>query len=105
MGLIATIIEAAEELRGLSIPEDHQAVCRSQNIPLAGNAAGNTQNFLDLTGAFEKPPVPDRGPVFDPGCASVESCDQTRKRVVKRRRREMFAGELDAERTTIQEHR
>jgi iron transport multicopper oxidase len=68
MGLIATIIESPDDLAGGVIPEDHQAICRSQNIPLAGNAAGNTQNFLDLSGALEKPPIPDRGPVFDPGC-------------------------------------
>jgi iron transport multicopper oxidase len=61
MGLIATIIEAPEELRGGSIPADHQTICKAQNIPLAGNAAGNTQNFLDLTGAFTEPPNPDNG--------------------------------------------
>jgi iron transport multicopper oxidase len=60
MGLIATIIESPDDLAGGVIPEDHQAICRSQNIPLAGNAAGNTQNFLDLSGALVKPPIPDR---------------------------------------------
>lgn len=86
MGLIATIIEAPEDLRGGVIPDDHQAICKSQNIPIAGNAAGNTQNPLDLSGAFKKPPIPDPGPVFDPGCTSVGNCNVKRKRDVKRRR-------------------
>ncbi|KUJ14914.1 uncharacterized protein LY89DRAFT_620153, partial [Mollisia scopiformis] len=56
MGLIATIVEAPEDLVGGSIPDDHQAACKAQNIPVAGNAAGNTQNPLDLTGANTQPP-------------------------------------------------
>jgi iron transport multicopper oxidase len=88
MGLIATIVEAPEQLRGGYIPDDHMKVCESQNIPTSGNAAGNTNNFLDLTGALVKPPVPDRGPVFDPGCeAVVGGCD-----VKRRRRRDRVGG-------------
>ena len=45
------MIEAPLELqKTLSIPEDHYAACKAQNIPIAGNAAGNTVNVLDLTG-------------------------------------------------------
>jgi iron transport multicopper oxidase len=61
MGLSATIIEAPQELKGLTIPSDHLAVCQAQGIPTAGNAAGNTNNYTDLTGANIDPPFPDRG--------------------------------------------
>lgn len=59
-GLVATMIEAPEELqKTLTIPEDHLEACRAQNIPVAGNAAGNTKNLLDLTGAAKSPrPLP-----------------------------------------------
>jgi iron transport multicopper oxidase len=60
MGLSATIIEAPQELTGLTIPADHAAACKAQNIPTSGNAAGNT-NYTDLTGANVVPPFPDRG--------------------------------------------
>jgi iron transport multicopper oxidase len=61
MGLTATIIEAPEALAGLTIPEDSQAACAAQNIPIAGNAAGNTKNLTDLTGANTVAPYPDNG--------------------------------------------
>ncbi|CAF9936325.1 MAG: hypothetical protein ALECFALPRED_006767 [Alectoria fallacina] len=59
-GLIATMIEAPSLLQStLSIPPDHYDVCKAQNLPFAGNAAGNDVNFLDLTGAPEPPgPLP-----------------------------------------------
>ena len=45
------MIEAPEELqKSLTIPEDHLKVCRDQGIATAGNAAGNSQDFLDLKG-------------------------------------------------------
>lgn len=61
MGLTATIIEVPEELRGLTIPPDHKAACEVQQIPTAGNAAGNTQNLTDLAGANTLPPNPNNG--------------------------------------------
>jgi len=61
MGLTATIIEAPELLQAVKIPADHLAVCKSQGIPTAGNAAGNTKNYTDLTGANITPPNPDYG--------------------------------------------
>jgi iron transport multicopper oxidase len=64
MGLTATIIEAPEALAGLSIPDDNQAACKAQNIPIAGNAAGNTNNLTDLTGANTVSPYPDNGQVI-----------------------------------------
>ncbi|KAK6580054.1 hypothetical protein PZA11_007076 [Diplocarpon coronariae] len=59
MGLTATIIEAPELLQGISIPADHKANCDAQGIPTAGNAAGNTVNYTDLTGANTTPEFPD----------------------------------------------
>jgi iron transport multicopper oxidase len=61
MGLVATIIEAPEELRGLQIPSDSQAACALQGMPTAGNAAGNTQNLTDMSGANSAPEYPDDG--------------------------------------------
>lgn len=44
--------------QNLTIPEDHYAACAARDppIPTAGNAAANTQNMLDLTGANVSPP-------------------------------------------------
>lgn len=56
-GLSATMIEAPTEMqKTLNIPEDHYAVCKAQGSPFVGNSAGNTVNFLDLTGANVSPP-------------------------------------------------
>jgi iron transport multicopper oxidase len=64
MGLVATIVEIPEELRTLSIPADHQAVCDAQKIPTKGNAAGNSNDFTDLTGANTLPLNPNNGYVM-----------------------------------------
>lgn len=54
-GLVATFVEAPTELRrqysspeGSPLPADHLAACVAGGVPIAGNAAGNTANFLDL---------------------------------------------------------
>lgn len=53
-GLAATLIEAPLDLqRSLIIPEDHLEVCRAAGVPVAGNAAGNTVDVLDLKGQNE----------------------------------------------------
>lgn len=59
-GLIATMVEAPLELqKTLTIPEDHFAACQAGGVPYAGNAAANTEDFLDLKGATEAPkPLP-----------------------------------------------
>ena len=50
------MIEAPDVLqKTITLPPDHVAVCKDQNIPLAGNAAGNTKDLLDLSGANEAP--------------------------------------------------
>lgn len=57
-GLAATFIEAPLQLQAnLVIPEDHLAVCKAAGIASEGNAAGNTEDFLDLTGQNVQPAV------------------------------------------------
>ncbi|KAI2463575.1 multicopper oxidase [Annulohypoxylon bovei var. microspora] len=60
-GLIATFVEAPLDLqKNLTIPQNHLDACAAQSIPTAGNAAGNTVNFLDLTGQPKSPdPLPE----------------------------------------------
>jgi iron transport multicopper oxidase len=60
-GLTATMVEAPLDVqKNLVIPQNHLDACKVRNIPTAGNAAGNTVNFLDLKGANEAPkPLPD----------------------------------------------
>lgn len=55
---MATFIEAPLELQQtLEIPKDHFDACSAGNIPVAGNAAANTENLLDLDGE-PSPPAP-----------------------------------------------
>ena len=62
MGLSATFIEAPEELQAsLTVPENHYSACAAESLPTAGNAAGNTVNMTDLTGANTAMPNPDYG--------------------------------------------
>ncbi|RDL38450.1 uncharacterized protein BP5553_02790 [Venustampulla echinocandica] len=60
-GLVATMVEAPLELqKTLIIPDDHIAACKAEKVPFAGNAAGNTDDLLDLSGANEAhAPLPD----------------------------------------------
>lgn len=61
-GLIATMVEAPLSLQqSLTIPPDHLSACAAATVPVpvAGNAAANTVNHLDLTGANVAPkPLP-----------------------------------------------
>jgi len=50
------MIEDPLSLQGLRIPPSHFDVCKSQGIATAGNAAGNTADLYDLTGANVPPP-------------------------------------------------
>lgn len=51
------MVEAPLHLqKNLSIPDDHWAACQHLGVPMEGNAAGNTENLLDLTGANVSPP-------------------------------------------------
>lgn len=51
-GLVATLVEAplALQAQNITIPQDHLDACNSKGIPTAGNAVGNTINYLDLSG-------------------------------------------------------
>jgi iron transport multicopper oxidase len=54
-GLAATMIEAPFDIqKKLSIPENHYQVCNASGTQISGNAAGNKENFLDLTGEPEQ---------------------------------------------------
>ena len=46
-----TFVEAPMQLQeSLTIPQNHYDVCDAAGIKFEGNAAGNTENYLDLTG-------------------------------------------------------
>lgn len=62
---MATIVEAPLELqKTVQIPKDHLDACAAAGVPTAGNAAGNTVNFLDLTGQPSPPPPLPAGQVI-----------------------------------------
>lgn len=50
MGLTATLIEAPELLHDYPIPQEMIDSCQAQNIPVAGNAAGNVDDPTDFSG-------------------------------------------------------
>ncbi|KAI8235004.1 Iron transport multicopper oxidase fetC [Colletotrichum sp. SAR 10_99] len=89
MGLTATIIEAPEMLRNLTLPDDHRAACAKQGIPVEGNAAGNTENVLDQTGMNLTPPVTYVGSTYIPAAAAAPApapapAAKLRSRVVRK---------------------
>ncbi len=50
-GLLATFIEDPLALqKQFTLPPDHLAACKADGIATEGNAAGNTENYLNLTG-------------------------------------------------------
>ncbi|QRD84389.1 Cupredoxin [Aspergillus flavus] len=50
-GLAAVMVEAPLYLQeNLTIPQNHYDVCSASGTPTEGNAAGNTEDFYDLTG-------------------------------------------------------
>ena len=61
-GLVATMIEAPLDFQAynLSIPQSHLDACKANGQPTEGNAAGNTKDLQDLTGAYAPPgPLPE----------------------------------------------
>ncbi|KAL3421335.1 multicopper oxidase [Phlyctema vagabunda] len=60
-GLIASFVEAPLELqKTVKLSENHLDSCRIGEVPTSGNAAGNTEDFLDLRGANKAhAPLPD----------------------------------------------
>ncbi|OLN85996.1 Iron transport multicopper oxidase FET3-like protein 2 [Colletotrichum chlorophyti] len=84
MGLTATIIEAPERLRNLTIPEDHKAACRALGIPTEGNAAGNMLNPVDQTGMNLQPFTEYHGATFRPPTAPAQPpAARLRSRIVR----------------------
>ncbi|KAK7398171.1 hypothetical protein QQX98_012454 [Neonectria punicea] len=64
-GLIATFIEAPLELQAtIELPQGHLDTCKSGDIPFAGNAAGHTDDLLDLSGENSPPPPLPAGFTF-----------------------------------------
>lgn len=58
-GLAVTLIEAPD-LLDITLPEDQKRNCRAAGIPLEGNAAGNSVDFLNLEGEYKQPePLPE----------------------------------------------
>lgn len=55
------MIEAPLALQeSLTLPQAHIDACTKQNIPIAGNAAGNTRDLFDMSGANVSPaPLPN----------------------------------------------
>jgi len=73
MGLTATIVESPLELqKTLVIPQAQLDICECS--PTKGNAAGNTEDHLDLTGANTAPPNPDNGAIYT---AAASTCPAT----------------------------
>jgi iron transport multicopper oxidase len=59
-GLLMTLVEDPLSIQAQqpNIPAGMKSICQKQNIPLVGNAAGNTQNYLNLTGQILVAPYP-----------------------------------------------
>ncbi|KAA8642428.1 hypothetical protein EYZ11_005607 [Aspergillus tanneri] len=56
-GLAMLMIEAPQQIQErMSIPEDHWAACHAADVPYKGNAAGNTEDLLDLKGQNKQLP-------------------------------------------------
>ena len=68
-GFTAMFIEAPEELQrmGLEIPKDHVKACEAFPMAYVGNAGGNVEDPLDLSGAVTEVPSEDYGSMYPPG--------------------------------------
>lgn len=54
---MATMVEAPLDLqKSLTLPKDQLQICKDAGVPTQGNAAGNTEDYFDLTGANVSPP-------------------------------------------------
>lgn len=73
-GLTATILEATDKINSnnffdrnrnqIILGSDAKNNCKAQGIPIAGNAAGNTKNYKDLTGANTHVPQVNNGALY-----------------------------------------
>ncbi|KAH6891173.1 Cupredoxin [Thelonectria olida] len=74
-GLIATFVENPLELqKTISIPDNHLEACKAAGMATQGNAAGNTEDYLDLTGENIPPPRLPAGFTTKGVVALVFSC-------------------------------
>jgi iron transport multicopper oxidase len=74
-GLSATIIESPLEIqKSLKIPADHLQQCIDSGRATTGNAAGNTKDYLDLSGENKSPEILPAGYVSMP---SFDLCSTT----------------------------
>ena len=53
---MATIIEAPDVMQQTQSIASVQSLCSAQGVPIAGNAVGNTQDFLNCSGQITVPP-------------------------------------------------
>lgn len=61
-GLSSTVVIAPKQLqKSQQINPAMEAICQKQGVPTAGNAAGNTQDHFNLTGAITVAPPNPRG--------------------------------------------
>lgn len=57
-GLAMLFVEAPTQMRQIYtniIPQDHYDACQGAQVPIKGNAAANTENFMDLSGQNRQP--------------------------------------------------
>ncbi|BDD62312.1 ferroxidase fet3 [Monascus purpureus] len=55
-GLGMLMVEAPQQIQErVSVPEQHYEVCRAAGVAYEGNAAGNTQDLLDMKGQNKQP--------------------------------------------------
>lgn len=74
-GLASVFVEAPQQIQQqLTVPDDHYAVCRAGGVPYSGNAAGNTKDFLDLSGAPLQPGVIPYGGFTAKGIVAMVFC-------------------------------
>ncbi|KAJ6033085.1 uncharacterized protein N7446_008619 [Penicillium canescens] len=74
-GLGMTLIEAPEQIQErMSIPEHQYEVCDAAGVKYEGNAAGNTEDYLDLTGQNKQVPWLPAGFTAKGIVAMVFSC-------------------------------
>ncbi|KAL2023155.1 hypothetical protein VTK56DRAFT_3761 [Thermocarpiscus australiensis] len=82
MGLTATIVEAPDQLRGQTFPQDHIDACKKMGMPYQGNAAGNTQNYTDTTGFVTVPPTTYNGAMYVPATTASSNNRLRRGRIM-----------------------
>lgn len=74
-GLAMLFIEAPKEIRERQvIPQSHYDMCISSNFPIVGNAAGNVEDYLNMTGQRRQEPSLPLGFTVRGLAAMIFSC-------------------------------